>query len=574
MKKGNTFFAAFILVASAFLPQQVSAQSPNKMSYQAVIRNASSALVTNQTVGMQVSILQGSASGPAVYVETQTPTSNANALVSMEIGSGTVVSGNFSTIDWANGPYFIKTETDPTGGTTYSITGTSEAMSVPYAFYAKTAETVVNNDDADPDPLNEIELPNGGSNTQVLSTDGAGNYSWVNNADADADSSNEIELPVGGSNAQVLSTDGAGSYSWVDQTALNVPNGTAAGQTARWNGSAWVVDGTLYNDGNNIGIGTTSPQGSLHVNGANGGASWTYFQGNATGAINPSSSINSGLMLAWNTSGSAGESEIIFGNGLGGDPKLHFGTWNGITKSHLITVEDNGDVGIGTTNPHALLQLGNTIGNRKIVIYEGVNNDHQFYGFGINVNTLRYQVDAISSNHVFYAGTSAASSTELMRIQGNGRVGIGTSAPVSTLSVGTSSGTSVLQTNVALISSNNIEALGIQGSSAGTNLNFYKNGSATRQGAIGVYTDALGSSFQFYTTSTTGTPDQNRMTIHADGNVGVGTVNPQVKLHVNAVMRLEPIASAPATAAKGDMYFNGTTNKLMVFDGSIWQACW
>jgi hypothetical protein len=106
------------------------------MSYQAVIRDNSNALVTNQIVGMQISILQGSANGTAVYAETQTPTTNTNGLVSIEIGGGTVVSGNFSTIDWANGPYFMKTETDPAGGTNYTITGTSQLLSVPYAMYA------------------------------------------------------------------------------------------------------------------------------------------------------------------------------------------------------------------------------------------------------------------------------------------------------------------------------------------------------------------------------------------------------------------------------------------------------
>ena len=112
------------------------AQAPNKMSYQAVIRDNSNALVTSQIVGMQISILQGSANGTAVYAENQTPTTNANGLASIEIGGGTVVSGNFTTIDWANGPYFIKTETDPAGGTNYTITGTSQLLSVPYAMYA------------------------------------------------------------------------------------------------------------------------------------------------------------------------------------------------------------------------------------------------------------------------------------------------------------------------------------------------------------------------------------------------------------------------------------------------------
>lgn len=115
-------------------------QAPEKMSYQAVIRNTSNQLVVSQTIGMRVSILQGSSAGTAVYVETQTPLSNANGLVSIEIGSGTLVTGSFNGIDWANGPYFIQTETDPTGGTSYSLTGTSELLSVPYALHAKTVE--------------------------------------------------------------------------------------------------------------------------------------------------------------------------------------------------------------------------------------------------------------------------------------------------------------------------------------------------------------------------------------------------------------------------------------------------
>ncbi len=131
-----TICAAILMAANVF------AQAPQKISYQAVIRNSSNALVTNTTIGMQISILQGSASGTAVYVETQTPSSNANGLVSIEIGAGNVVSGSFTAINWANGPYFIKTETDPAGGTNYTIIGTSQLLSVPYALHAKTAETV------------------------------------------------------------------------------------------------------------------------------------------------------------------------------------------------------------------------------------------------------------------------------------------------------------------------------------------------------------------------------------------------------------------------------------------------
>jgi hypothetical protein len=117
-------------------------QAPEKMSYQAVIRNNSNSLVVNQLVGMRISILQGSVTGSATYVETQNPTTNTNGLVSIEIGGGNVVSGALSTINWGNGPYFIKTETDPNGGTNYSISGTSQMLSVPFALYSnKSGET-------------------------------------------------------------------------------------------------------------------------------------------------------------------------------------------------------------------------------------------------------------------------------------------------------------------------------------------------------------------------------------------------------------------------------------------------
>ncbi len=131
---------AFPIVIGSLSPT-ASAQAPQKMSYQAVIRNASNALVVSHSVGMKISILQGSSSGSAVYEETHTPTTNANGLATIEIGGGTIVTGTFAGIDWSTGTYFIKTETDPAGGSSYTITGTSQLLSVPYALYAKNAGT-------------------------------------------------------------------------------------------------------------------------------------------------------------------------------------------------------------------------------------------------------------------------------------------------------------------------------------------------------------------------------------------------------------------------------------------------
>lgn len=131
----------FVIIATVLLTANVFAQSPEKMSYQAVIRNANGELVKYSDVGMQISILQGASNGTAVYTETQTPTTNANGLVSIEIGTGTT-SDDLSAIDWSADTYFLKTETDPTGSTSYTITGVSQLLSVPYALYAKEAGNV------------------------------------------------------------------------------------------------------------------------------------------------------------------------------------------------------------------------------------------------------------------------------------------------------------------------------------------------------------------------------------------------------------------------------------------------
>ena len=131
--KRNYTLLLFLLATVSIL-----AQTPEKMSYQLVLRDASNTLLTNQQVGIQISILQTTNTGSAVYTETQTATTNINGLVSLEIGTG-ASSNDFSAIDWSAGPYFIKTATDANGGSNYSIIGTSQLMSVPFALYAKTA---------------------------------------------------------------------------------------------------------------------------------------------------------------------------------------------------------------------------------------------------------------------------------------------------------------------------------------------------------------------------------------------------------------------------------------------------
>ena len=139
MKRNITHIAIIFLLTSFSLQQQINAQTPQKLSYQAIVRNSSNALVTNKQKGMRISILEGLINGTTVYTETKTPTTNANGLISIEIGDGL----GFSTITWANSTHYIKIETDPTGGTNYSIAGVSQLLSVPYVLQSKTTEGVV-----------------------------------------------------------------------------------------------------------------------------------------------------------------------------------------------------------------------------------------------------------------------------------------------------------------------------------------------------------------------------------------------------------------------------------------------
>ena len=132
MKKSLQIFALLFCII-------IFAQAPEKFSYQAIIRNASNALVTNANVGMKLSILKTSAAGTVVYAESQTAMTNINGLVSIQIGAGNVISGTIAGINWGADSYYIKTETDPAGGTTYSIAGTSQLLSVPYAMYSKSS---------------------------------------------------------------------------------------------------------------------------------------------------------------------------------------------------------------------------------------------------------------------------------------------------------------------------------------------------------------------------------------------------------------------------------------------------
>ena len=144
---------ALTLIAVALAVTTLMAQAPQSFNYQGVARDNTGAILATQGIALQISILSGSPTGTVEYSETHIAITNQFGLFTLEIGNGTVVSGNFSTIDWGANTHYAKVEMDATGGTNYQFMGTSQLLSVPYALHAENV-TNDNVNDADADSPN------------------------------------------------------------------------------------------------------------------------------------------------------------------------------------------------------------------------------------------------------------------------------------------------------------------------------------------------------------------------------------------------------------------------------------
>lgn len=236
----NEFYKYILAISFATFTGSIAyAQSPQKFGYQAVIRKPSGDLVTNQAVATRISILQGSSSGPVVYEETQNALTNTNGLLTFEIGSGTVAVGDLGSIDWSNGPYFIRTETDPDGGTNYAIQTNMQLLSVPYALYAQTASESLN--DADGQLLSisgqDISISNGNTITLPGTANPVGN--------AGGELSGTYPNPVISNNAVTTAkiNSAAVTTDKLANAAVTANKfhqmGALNGQVLKWNGSSW-----------------------------------------------------------------------------------------------------------------------------------------------------------------------------------------------------------------------------------------------------------------------------------------------------------------------------------------------
>ena len=249
----------YLLIIFSLVVVTVYAQIPQALTYQAVARNASGSAIINSNISIRVSIKDVNATGPTLYSETHSVTTNQFGLFTVAIGTGLIQSGVFANINWDIGSKFMKVEMDATGGSSYVDMGTSQMLSVPYALFAGSVVGGSGGDDwgAQTAVTNSTLVGNGlNSNPLGLAQQGAASgqtLKWNGSQWAPA---NDL-VGTGGDNwgaQSVVSNStltGAGTFASPIGLAQQ---GATIGQTLKWNGSAWAPSNDLDNDAQTISL--------------------------------------------------------------------------------------------------------------------------------------------------------------------------------------------------------------------------------------------------------------------------------------------------------------------------------
>lgn len=288
-------------------------QAPEKMSYQAIIRNGSGQILGNQSIAVKVSVLQGSPAGAEIYAERLTGNTNTNGLVSLEIGTGTVITGTFASINWSSGSYYLKTETDPDGGTNYTITGTSQLLSVPYALYAKSA--------GNSGGTFTIPYTNTVNNASTL-------FSLTNDGDGTSlEGNNNTTISNIAAVRGVVTNTSPGGFSSAVRGINNGTGGLGVGVYGSQAGSGWGVYGVTPNglgvygnaSANGYGVYANSNTGTgLNATSNNGiPANLSIFNNANNNVVLNASSVGNGTVINVTTSGNGAGVRSSTGGGFG-----------------------------------------------------------------------------------------------------------------------------------------------------------------------------------------------------------------------------------------------------------------
>ena len=386
------------------------AQTPNSFNYQAVVRASDGTILQNSTVSFRFSILEGTATGTAMYVETQSATTNQYGLVDLTIGSGTMVSGDMNSVDWSGEANFLKIEMDVDGGSSYADMSTQQLVAVPYAMHANT---VTNSDNDNSNELQDlsksgstISLSDGGGDvtlddddasnelqtlsltgTDLTLSDGGGTISI---ADNDNSTSNELQtLSLSGSDLTL--SDGGGTFSIEDgdaddaneiqvlgstTTQLTLSNG--GGNVDKDDINYWqkATNGIIYDEF--VGIGTNNPIHEFVV--SSDSAIMTIGSPGTT--VNY---VNSGLLRFTEGVDRTTLCGIEFNyNGLVNSLFIQGGC---STNDTIMTIErDSEFVGVGTSNPSYTFEIDGTFGINQYMNHSG--DDDTRLGFGSDMITL------------------------------------------------------------------------------------------------------------------------------------------------------------------------------------------
>ncbi|MBK8144442.1 MAG: tail fiber domain-containing protein [Bacteroidetes bacterium] len=315
---------------------------------------------------------------------------------------------------------------------------------------------------------------------------------------AKLDVAGQIKISGGSPGAgKVLTSDAAGLATWATPAAGGISGSGTANRVARFITPSSIGNGIIFDNGTNVGLeGNTAPNAPLQFANSPANRKIVLFEGGN----------NDHQFLDWATC-----SVLRYQIGATLGSHIFYAGATAATSNELMRIQGDGNVGIGTATPNAPLQFSNAQASRKIVLYENANNDHSFYGFGINAGMIRYQVGAVGGNHVFFSGINGSSSKELMRIQGNGNVGIGTDTANAPLQFANAAANRKIVMYENANNDNEYYGFGI-------------NSAAVR------YQVATAASSHIFFAGTGAASSAELMRIKGDGNIGIGTSTPNAPL--------------------------------------------
>lgn len=142
MKKIIVAVLAIIINFQLSTFNSLFAQAPQGFTYQAAVRDAQGRAVAGRQVTVRIALVQGTALGTESYAELHQPTTDAAGLFTITVGQGNALTNCTmeSCVDWAAGPWFLRSQVDPEGGQNFTLSTTQQLMSVPYALYAANVQ--------------------------------------------------------------------------------------------------------------------------------------------------------------------------------------------------------------------------------------------------------------------------------------------------------------------------------------------------------------------------------------------------------------------------------------------------